>query len=295
MDKDLIERRADLVLRRLGKNTIELEASGRHVHLSEEDAAVLFGAGYSFKKKADLSQPGQFACEERVTLKGPKRSIENVAILGPARAATQVEISATDAVALGIKAPVRMSGQIENTPGAVLVGPEGALELSQGVIIAKRHIHATPSDAARLGLKDKEQVDVTVYGERSLTFHNVVVRVSPDYATFMHIDHDEANACGFYSGMQGFINQQTAKPVNIAAALQPLAETVSPEPAEERCCPAEESGGALDLSGLKLISERELVDKYSSGMNTVLIAQKALITPLAMDFIRNKKLSIERR
>jgi propanediol utilization protein len=192
--------------KRLYQNSIEIEASGRHVHLSEKDAEILFGAGHTFVKKSDLSQPGQYACQERIAIKGPKKTIEKVSILGPARAVTQVELSATDVLTLGIKAPVRMSGQIAGSAGARLIGPAGAIEISSGIIIAKRHIHATPHDAMRLGVANNEEVNVTVYGERSVTFHNVAVRVSPDFATYMHIDHDEANACGYAKGMLGFID-----------------------------------------------------------------------------------------
>lgn len=207
MSNELVDRLADKVIERLFQRSIEVEASGRHAHLSKADVEKLFGKGYTLTKKSDLSQPGQFACRERITVQGPKRAIENVIILGPERPETQVEISATDAFMLGIDAPVRMSGQIAGTPGAKLIGPAGELEISKGVIIAKRHIHITPEDASRFGIADNEDVDVTIPGERSMTLHNVTARVSPSFATYMHIDYDEANACGYSKGMVGLIQK----------------------------------------------------------------------------------------
>lgn len=200
-----VDRVADKVIERLLSPTIELEASGRHAHLTREAVEALFGKGHALTRVSDLSQPGQFACSERVTVVGPKKSIQNVIVLGPERPETQVEVSATDALALGIKAPVRMSGEIGATPGAKLVGPAGELELANGVIVAMRHIHITPEDAERFHVADGQAVDVKITGDRSLTFCNTIVRVSPKFATYMHIDYDEANACGFTKGMRGMI------------------------------------------------------------------------------------------
>lgn len=176
-----------------------VETSARHVHLSEEHLKVLFGEGATLTKKKDLSQPGQFACEERVTVVGPKKSIERVSILGPTRPATQVEVSLTDARSLGIDAPVRESGDVAGSGACKLIGPAGEVEISEGVIVAKRHIHFTPEDAAEFGFADKQIVSVKIEsGDRSLVFGDVVVRVSPKFAAAMHIDTDEANAaCAF--------------------------------------------------------------------------------------------------
>ncbi|MDR0670835.1 MAG: phosphate propanoyltransferase [Oscillospiraceae bacterium] len=207
MRNDQIETIAHRVLSRLSAQCVEVEASGRHVHLSRAAVEALFGQGYALTKKTELSQPGQFACLERVAVRGPKRTLENVVVLGPERAQTQVEISATDALALGVNAPVRMSGQLKGTPGARLIGPRGEFDIGEGVMVAKRHIHITPPDAARLALADNEDVDVTVFGGRGTTFHNVTVRVSPFFATCMHIDYDEANACGHAKGMAGLIQK----------------------------------------------------------------------------------------
>ncbi len=176
-----------------------VETSARHVHLTDADIETLFGKGEKLTHKKDLSQPGQFACEERVTLVGPKKSIPNVIILGPARKATQVEVSFTDARTLGVTAPVRESGDIAGSGACKIVGPAGEVDLTEGVIVAKRHIHMTPDDAARFGVKDKEIVKVALESDgRSTVYGDVVVRVNPNFALAMHIDTDEANAaCAF--------------------------------------------------------------------------------------------------
>ncbi len=176
-----------------------VETSARHIHLTEAHIEALYGKGATLTKKKDLSQPGQYACEERCTIVGPKKSIANVIILGPARPASQVEISFTDARTLGISAPVRESGDLAGTPGCKLVGPCGEVDLDSGVIVAKRHIHMTPEDAEAAGVADKEIVSVKIdSADRSAVLGDVVIRVSPKFATAMHIDTDEANAaCAF--------------------------------------------------------------------------------------------------
>ena len=191
----------DEVIKRIkNQMLIEVEASGRHIHLSDEDLQILFGPGYTLTKVKDLSQPGQYACKERVNITGPKGSIKNVVVLGPTRKETQVEVSLTDALSLGIKAPVRESGHIEDTPGLTVSTERGTITLNKGLIAAKRHIHMTPEAAERFGVKDKENVKVEVLGERPLIFEDTVIRVSPNFRTYMHIDYDEANACGFSKG-----------------------------------------------------------------------------------------------
>mgnify|MGYP000586715920 CR=1 FL=1 len=182
------------------------EISARHVHLSKEHLAVLFGEGYQLTNKKDLSQPGQFACEERVTVVGPKRELKNVSILGPVRPESQVELSMTDARSIGVSAPVRESGDLEGSAACKLIGPCGEVELAQGVIIAKRHIHMTPEDAEKYGMQDKQIVRVSVQSaERSLIFEDVVCRVSPKYALAMHLDTDEANAAGMAGSCTAYI------------------------------------------------------------------------------------------
>lgn len=176
-------------------NKVLVETSARHVHLTAEQVEILFGKGATLTNKKNLSQPGQFACEERVTVVGPKNQIAGVSILGPVRSAAQVEVSMTEARMLGITAPVRESGDIAGTPGCKLIGPCGEVTLDEGVIIAKRHIHMTPEDAERMGLSDKQIVSVKLSTpDRALTFGDVVVRVSPKFALAMHIDTDESNA-----------------------------------------------------------------------------------------------------
>lgn len=182
---------------------VELEASGRHVHVTKEQALALFG--HPLTPKRPLSQPGQYLAEERVTVIGPKGEFANVAVLGPERKEAQVEISLTDGRTLGIDPPVRLSGDVAGSPGAVLVGPRGRVELSQGVVAAKRHIHLTPEDAARFGVRDKQVVKLQALTDRPLTFSDVAVRVSPEFASFAHLDYDEANACGFRKGDLGRI------------------------------------------------------------------------------------------
>ena len=174
-----------------------VETSARHIHVTKEDLEVLFGKGATLTKKKDLSQPGQFACEERVKVVGPKSEMEGVSILGPERSATQLEISLTDARKLGIAAPIRESGDVAGSGAFKVVGPCGEIECSEGAIVAKRHIHMTPEDAETFGVSDKEIVAVKLdTPERKTVFGDVVVRVSPKFALAMHIDTDESNAAG---------------------------------------------------------------------------------------------------
>ncbi len=185
-------------------NKILVETSARHVHLSREDLDVLFGKGYELTPKKDLSQPGQFACTERVEVVGSKKSLAGVSILGPVRKASQVEISLTDARAIGVDAPIRESGDIAGTGACKLVGPCGEVELKEGVIAAKRHIHMTPADAAAFDVQDKDVVSVAIESNgRNLTFGDVVVRVSESFALAMHIDTDESNAGCVAPGTMG--------------------------------------------------------------------------------------------
>ena len=191
------------------KNQILVETSARHVHLTREHIEVLFGKGYELTVKKMLSQPGQFASNERVEVVGPKKSIPGVSILGPARSADQVEVSFTDARTLGLSAPVRESGDIAGSAPCKLVGPCGELELSEGVIVAKRHIHLTPEDAAEYGVEDKQIVSVAIDSGlgRKTVFDDLVVRVSKSYAAAMHIDTDEANASCAFGTVMGEIRK----------------------------------------------------------------------------------------
>ena len=202
--ENLIDKVIDRIQNELD-GSFEVEASGRHVHLSREELDALFGTGYELTKAKDLSQPGQYASKERLTVVGPKGAFHNVVILGPVRKESQVEVSLTDCLQLGVKAPIRESGDIEGTPGIVLVNGDKSVSLEKGLIVAKRHVHMTPEDAEKMGVKNHDIVKVKVEGARPLIFDDVVIRVSPKFATYMHIDYDEANACGFSKGIRGRI------------------------------------------------------------------------------------------
>jgi acetate kinase len=193
------------VIERQEHKEIPVEVSAHHVHLCRDHVDALFGPGYELTHRADLSQPGQYACQETLNLIGPRGRVERVRILGPARGQTQVEIAMTEEFRLGIKAPIRASGDLKGSPGVTLEGPVSALEVPEGVICSLRHIHMSPEDALSFGLKDRDICMVRVEGERSLIFDDVLVRVNPDYALVMHIDTDEANAANIRTGMVGYL------------------------------------------------------------------------------------------
>ena len=195
-----MEALAEAVAKRL---FVGMEASGRHVHVTREQAQLLFGHGLTPKRP--LSQPGQYLANERLTVKGPKGEFHNVAVLGPERGEAQVEISLTDGRVLGVTPPIRPSGDVTGSPGALLIGNRGEVALKEGVIAAQRHIHITPQDAAYFGVKDKQLVKLQTFTERPLIFQDVLVRISADFATRVHLDIDEANACGYHTGDLGRI------------------------------------------------------------------------------------------
>ena len=186
-----------------GRIFVPLEASGRHVHITAAQAGQLFG--HPLTPKRPLSQPGQFLAEERVTVVGPKGEFANVAVLGPERAEAQVEISLTDARTLGLQVPVRLSGDVTDTPGATLVGERGQVTLTRGVLAARRHIHLTPDAAKRFGVKDKQAVKLQTFTSRPCIFEDVTVRISENFSPAVHLDYDESNACGFHPGDFGRI------------------------------------------------------------------------------------------
>lgn len=186
-------------LTKQGEFYIPVAISARHAHLSDADVEILFGKGYSLTIMRNLSQPGQFASEEQVTLVGPKRQIEQIRVLGPTRSETQVEISITDCFMTGIEPVVRMSGNLEGSPGAKLVGPAGEVVLSRGIIVAARHLHATPEQAGLFGIKNGDLVSVKARNEREITFSNIVVRTNENYDLELHLDTDEANAAALKS------------------------------------------------------------------------------------------------
>ncbi|HBB29925.1 MAG TPA: propanediol utilization protein [Clostridiales bacterium] len=277
MDSILIDSIVKEVLKRINNESlIEVESSGRHVHLSRKDVELLFGEGYKLTPAKELSQPGQFACEERVTITGPKGSIKNVVILGPERKATQVEISLTDALSLGIKAPIRESGKIDNTPGITISSSKASIIMDKGVIVAKRHIHITPEDALKYGVKDSQIVKVEVLGERPLIFDDTIIRVSPQYRTYMHIDYDEANACGYKKGVFcKILNDNNNK----------LQKTNSDN---------FNNANQIEIKGKKAITEADIKKSYLSGIKTITISKESMITPLAVDFIRINNIKIIR-
>lgn len=202
MDEKALQTLADAVIGRL---FIELEASGRHVHVTEAQAKALFG--HRLTPKRPLSQPGQFLSNERVTVLGPKGEFQNVAVLGPERKEGQVEISLTDGRTLGLTPPIRQSGDIKNTPGISLLGPKGRVDLPRGLIVAQRHIHLTPEDGEKFHVADGQIVKLQTFTSRPCIFDDVVVRIRKDFASAVHLDYDEANACGFENGNLGRILQ----------------------------------------------------------------------------------------
>lgn len=200
MEQNQVEFLAQAVLEKI---FVPLEASGRHVHVTKEQAMTLFG--HDLTPARELSQPGQYLAKERVTVTGPKGEFQNVAVLGPARKGAQVEISLTDGRILGIVPPIRLSGDTKDSPGCVLMGPRGSVTIPEGVIAAQRHIHLRPMDAARFQVRDHQVVKLQTFTARPAVFEEVVVRVSPDFSPAVHLDYDEANACGFRSGDWGRI------------------------------------------------------------------------------------------
>ncbi|MFW5649542.1 MAG: phosphate propanoyltransferase [Candidatus Alkaliphilus sp. MAG34] len=184
----------------MGKKMLPAALSNRHIHLTEEDIETLFGKGYDLTKLRDLSQPGQYACEEKIDLVGPKGTIKGVRVLGPPRVKTQVEISLADGFVLGIVPPVRDSGDVEGSPGVKIVGPKGELGIQEGLIAAARHIHINPDDAEAFGLVDGQRVRVRTFGFRALIFENVLIRVGDTSVLEMHVDIEEGNAAGLKNG-----------------------------------------------------------------------------------------------
>ncbi|MCI8849553.1 MAG: phosphate propanoyltransferase [Oscillibacter sp.] len=201
-----------LLLQEEPANTVPVEVSARHVHLTQEDVEALFGPGHTLTHKRNLSQPGQFLAEERVSVVTAKNSFHNVAVLGPARSHTQVELSMTDARTLGLKAPIRQSGDTAGCPDVCLMAGSRMICAKESVMVAQNHIHMTPADASRYGVADGQKLQVEIETERPVTFDGVVIRVREDYALAMHIDLDEANACAFQTGESGrLVRQEGAK------------------------------------------------------------------------------------
>ncbi|KOY80589.1 phosphate propanoyltransferase [Lysinibacillus macroides] len=248
-------------------NAIPIAVSARHIHLKQEHVEHLFGKGAALTVQKMLSQPGQFAAQETLIIVGPKGSITNVRVLGPARALTQVEISHTDAIALGIQPPIRESGNIAGSASCTLVGPKGSLFLQEGVIIAQAHIHMSPQDAQHLAVRDGEYVAIQVPGVRPVTFHQVKIRVAEQYQLEMHIDTDEANA--------GLIKQGTVG--SIFPASQQATSIDSPPTT------------TVELTQ-KIITEQDIAQYQET---TIIVPQAAIFTALARETIANLGIEIQ--
>ena len=269
---------------------IPVEISAKHVHLSQEHVEALFGPGYTLTPKRDLSQPGQFLCEERVTVIGPKGTFKNVAVLGPVRSRTQVELSATDARTLGVKAPLRLSGDLAGCPGVFIQAGDAMVRADESVMVAQNHIQMTPADAQRLGVHDGEVVSVRMDTERPLTFDHVLVRATDTSALAMHIDFDEANACQLAGSGFGTIVRHGAgapcapvAPASAPRAPRPsglMAAVAAPAPATA-CVP---------VSGLLTAAEAQSI--ASSGATEISLEPGAVVTPLARDVLRDKRIAI---
>lgn len=270
-------------LARQGSKFVPVGISARHVHLSQGDIAALFGPGYELTPLKPLVQPGQYAAREQLTLVGPKGELGKVRILGPARAETQIELSFTDAMKLGIKnCPIRMSGDLAGTPGLKLVGPRGELTVTQGVIVAQRHLHLSGPQAQAYGVHDKQVVSVRVTGARPCLLEGVVCRVGEGHELEIHIDTDEANACALQNGdllelvfpgqSEGHHCQGTCRSGGGCTCGHHSAPAPTPAP------PAEPEQEPLDL-----VTERDINDAFRDSHPQVLCTKKALITPAAAD------------
>lgn len=283
MNQQLIEQIVGEVLGQLGKNPTQLPeravpiaVSARHVHLQPEHVEVLFGAGYELTQRSELSQPGQFAANETVMIAGPKSSIERVRILGPVRKATQVEVSFTDAMKLGVKPPLRESGNIEGSAPITLIGPKGSVHIEQGLIIAQSHIHMGTQDAQRFGVQDGEYVTVEADGIRPISFRNVRIRVNERYRLEMHIDTDEANAGFITQGTIGRLIKPNEATEPVACSL-PVSTTVNaPSPAKTVAPKSYEfTKKLLSTEDLAAISEDEII-----------VPKGTIVTALARDTAR---------
>lgn len=252
--------------------------SNRHVHLSEPDLKALFGPEASLSVLRNLSQPGQFVAGELVQLAGPNGAITKVRVLGPTRPRTQVEISLTDAYRLGLKPPVRDSGDLDGTPGAVLIGPVGTVVLKEGVILAARHLHAPPDQAQRLALRDRQLVDLVLGGPRGGIMRNVLVRVNPSYLLELHVDTDEANAFLLRNG----------------DAVHLLQDSERAEPGKNTAGEFAAKPAASDtavLPPLGLVTERDVVDAAKRG-GSLIVRKDVLVTPLAGDTLRTLRVAL---
>lgn len=265
-----------------GTGSVPVEVSGRHVHLTQADVEALYGPGHTLTRKRDLSQPGQFLAEERLSIVTPKGAFHHVAVLGPVRDHTQVEISMSDARALGLNPPVRQSGDTAGCPGICLLAGERSIQAEESVMVAQNHIHMTPEDAGRYGVHDGELVQVRMETARPITFDGVVVRVRRDYALAMHIDSDESNACGFQTGGTGRL-LRTGRQVESRPEAAPAGQPVRTERGPD--C-GQVFHGLLSADGAKKI--------ISTCGGALRLGGDAILTPLARDMLREHKITLLR-
>ncbi|SCX45042.1 phosphate propanoyltransferase [Lysinibacillus fusiformis] len=286
MQEKLVQKIVEEVLQQVLKNQsspphdgkIPIGVSARHVHLAQAEVEQLFGENYQLTPKFELSQPGQFAAEETVVIAGPKGSIERVRILGPARSLSQVEVSWTDAMKLGIKPPLRISGDIQGSSPVTLIGPKGSVVLNEGLIIAQAHIHMSPEDSAKFNVMDGQSVQIKVEGIRPIILSNVVIRVSERYRLEMHIDTDEANAGLIQQGTVAEIvqHQVNAQPIPVKEQSPVVAKVEKP---------------AIYHYDKKLLSQLEVLE---IDAQEIVVPKKTIVTALAYDKLRelNKTLTI---
>ncbi|TQR35159.1 phosphate propanoyltransferase [Lysinibacillus sphaericus] len=285
MQENLIQKIVEEVLQQVLKNQpsshhdgkIPVGVSARHVHLAQTEVEQLFGENYQLTPKFELSQPGQFAAEETVVIAGPKGSIERVRILGPARSLSQVEISWTDAMKLGVKPPLRVSGDIKGSSPVTLIGPKGSVVLNEGLIIAQAHIHMSPTDSAQFQVVDGQSVQINIEGIRPIILSNVMIRVSERYRLEMHIDTDEANAGLIQQGtFAEIVNAQAKEKMNVKELPPIVSQAEKP---------------LSYLFDKKLLSQVEVLEIEAPE---IVVPKKTIVTALAYDKIRelNKTLTI---
>lgn len=273
-----------------GGYTVPAEASGRHVHLSPEDVEKLFGPGYELTPKRPLSQPGQYLSEERVALIGPKGTFRNVAVLGPPRGHTQVEVSASDARTLGLHPPVSLSGNLSGAADMLIASKDAFLMAEQSLIIAQNHVHLSPEAAAEAGVSDGDRVDVCMNTARPLTFHNVVVRSGPAHAPALHIDFDEANACGYETGDTATILGGTR--AECAPEPEPAFSAVPAEP-EDLAEPGTSVAPGDVVLSVTFLSEVKVRDALALGATAVVVPEHCVVSPLAKDLLHKHNVTLK--
>lgn len=263
----------------IGKMEIPVGVSARHVHLSETDVETLFGNGYTLTKKRDISQPGQYLCEERVTLIGPKNVLQNVAVLGPVRKQTQVEVSISDARMLGANPPIAMSGDLQNAESIMIAGKQACIKAEKSLIVAKNHVHMSAQEARQAGVNDGDIVDVILQTERPVIFRKVPVRAGDGHKLEMHIDVDEANACLYKAGDKAILSKCTG------TAIPAVCEEKNAEKESVR------STKVMNIS-TKFVTEQQVRAAISEGYHLITVKEGAMVSLLAQDLAREKSVEI---